>query len=91
MAYIRIIQQEDATGALAEDYTFLSKSYGKMLGADIPTPQVYRTSSIVDSYFHYGAVMNSILTNGGKHDREEGEVPRILVNFGVAVNSSCFY
>ncbi|MFQ5664857.1 MAG: hypothetical protein ACE5I7_00335 [Candidatus Binatia bacterium] len=91
MAYIRIIHEHEATGALKEDYEYLSSSYSKLLGTGTPTPQTYRTSSIVPAYFHFGAVQNQVLTNYGRHDRPMGPVPDIMVNFVVAMYSSCFY
>ena len=94
MAYIRIIHEGQARGLLAEDYEFLSRSYSGAGGASprrVPTPQVYRTNSIVQPYFRFGAVQNRVLTNDGKHDAAQGPVPGILVNFAVSLHSSCYY
>ena len=91
MAHIRIIDEEQATGDVAEDYTFLSNSYSKMLGAGTPTPQVYRTNSIVPEYFRFGAVQNRVLTNDGEHNSDEGPVPGMLVMFAISMYSACFY
>lgn len=91
MAYIEFVNEDEATGTVAEDYQYLSDSYSALFGSKIPTPQVYRTSSLVDSYFRFGALQNRVLTNDGKHAKEEGPLPRILVNFGVALYSACFY
>lgn len=91
MAHIRLVNEDEATGTVAEDYAFLSASYSKLFGMEIPTPQVYRTSSLVAPYFRFGALQNRVATNDGEHGREEGPMPRILVNFAVALHSSCFY
>ncbi len=91
MAHIRIVDESQACGTLAEDYAFLSSSYSKILGDGTPTPQVYRTSSIVPEYFRFGAVQNRVLTRDGTHGAEEGPVPSILVMFAISMYSSCFY
>ena len=91
MAYIRIVNEDEATGSLAEDYDFISSSYSAMIGAGTPTPQVYRTNSIVPAYFRFGAIQNRVLTNDGAHDLPQGALPGILVNFATSMYSSCFY
>ena len=91
MAYVRIVNEDAATGTVAEDYAFISGSYSRMLGAGTPAPQVYRTHSIVPAYFRFGAVQNRVLTNDGRHDLPMGPLPGILVNFAVALHSSCYY
>jgi hypothetical protein len=91
MAHIRIVDESEARGSVAEDYAFLSSSYSHVLGAGTPTPQVYRTSSIVPAYFHFGAVQNRVLTGDGRHDVAEGPVPSILVMFAISMYSACFY
>ena len=91
MAYIRTVDEHRATGTVASDYTFLSSSYSKILGDGTPTPQVYRTNSIVPEYFRFGAVQNRVLTNDGSHANEEGPVPSILVMFAISMYSACFY
>ncbi len=91
MPHIRIIDESQASGDLADDYTFLSNSYSGILGEGTPTPQVYRTHSIVPAYFRFGAVQNRVLTNDGRHDSEEGPVPAILVMFAISMYSACFY
>ena len=91
MAHIRIVHEAEASGSVAEDYDFLSRSYSKILGEGTPTPQVYRTSSIVPDYFRFGAVQNRVLTHDGRHDHAEGPVPSILVMFAISMYSACFY
>jgi hypothetical protein len=91
MAHIRIIHEAEATGSVAEDYAFLSSSYSKILGEGTPTPQVYRTNSIVPSYFRFGAVQNRALTHDGQHNNAEGPVPSMLVMFAISMYSACFY
>ncbi|MEN8160916.1 MAG: hypothetical protein ABFS41_12655 [Myxococcota bacterium] len=92
MAYIHIVNEDEARGTVAEDYAYLSASYSKILGPGTPTPQVYRPHSGVPAYFRFGAVQNRVLTNGGAHDLPSVDgVPNILVNFAVALHSSCFY
>jgi hypothetical protein len=91
MPHIRIIDENQAEGNVADDYAFLSNSYSGILGEGTPTPQVYRTNSIVPAYFRFGAVQNRVLTNDGQHDGEEGPVPGILVMFAISMYSACFY
>ncbi len=91
MPHIRIVNEDAATGTVAEDYDFISSSYSKMLGAGTPTPQVYRTNSVVPEYFRFGAVQNRVPTNDGRHDRDDGPIPGILVMFGISMYSACFY
>ena len=91
MAYIEIIHEQAATPELKDDYAFISDSYSAMAGTRVPTPQVYRPSSLVPAYFNFGAVQNRVLTNNGSHDRSTGSLPGILVNFAVSLYSSCFY
>ena len=94
MAYIRIVNEDEAQGQLAEDYTYLAQSYSTLVGAEVTTPNVYRTHSIVPAYFHLFTMTNRVLTSDGKFDRPElqqGPAPELLVNFGVALHSSCFY
>jgi hypothetical protein len=91
MAHIRIVDEKQARGDVADDYAFLSESYSKMLGQGTPAPQVYRTNSIVPAYFRFGAIQNRALTNDGQHDAEEGPVPGILMMFAISMYSSCFY
>ena len=91
MAFIPLVSTRDAKGRMAEDYAFISGSYSKGFGRRIPTPQVYRTSSIVEDYFHFGALENRVLTSDGQHTPIESSVPPMLVNFGVSLYSSCYY
>jgi len=90
MGYIRVINEDEATGTVAEDYTYLAESYGTLFGF-AKTPNVYRTSSLIPSYFRYGTLLNRFITNNGKKPAEGGPLPRVLVNFGVAAFSACFY
>ena len=85
MAFIRIVDENLAKGDVADDYAFLSSSYSGILGEGTPTPQVYRTNSIVPAYFRFGSVQNRVLTNDGHHDGEEGPVPGILVMFAISM------
>ena len=91
MAFIRLVNENEATGQLADDFAFLSASYSHAAQTTVPTPQVYHTSSLIPQYFHFGAVQNRVLTNDGKHDRPVGRLPTILVNFAASMFSSCFY
>jgi hypothetical protein len=84
MAHIRNVNETHATGSVAEDYAFQSASYSKMLGPGTPTPQVYRTNSILPEYFRFGAMQNRVLTNDGSHDDAGGPVPSILVMFAIS-------
>ena len=94
MAHIRIINEDEAQGRVAEDYAYLAESYSTLVGDAVTTPNVYRTHSIVPAYFHLATMTNRVLTNDGKFDTplfREGPVPDFLVNFGVALHSSCYY
>ncbi len=91
MAYIRIVNEDEAVGSVAENYAFLSSSYSKMGRPGTPTPQVYRTNSLVPAYFDFGALQNRVLTNDGRHDGPRGPVPDILVNFAISLHSACYY
>jgi len=90
MAYIQMIDPEDADGAVAEYYEQISQSYTASLGFPIPAPQVYRPHSLIEAYLKLGAMQT-----GGTSSEEDyvgqGSVPHLLVNFGVALHSSCFY
>ena len=90
MPYIRIINEDEATGQLAADYACLSAAYSKRYRTPRATPQVYRTASLIDAYFHFGALQSQVLLSDGQH-LPEGPLPRILVNFAVALYSSCYY
>ena len=91
MAFIERITAGESTGQLKSDFDFISGSYSHAFGAQVPTPQVYTTSTIVPAYFNFGAVQNRVLTNDGKHDQPRSVVPGILVNFALSLYSSCFY
>ena len=91
MAYIRIVDEDQALGTVREDFEFISSSYSHALGSPMKTPQVYRTNSIVPAYFRFGAIQNRVLTNDGSHDRPSGPVPEILVMFAISMYSSCYY
>ena len=90
MAYIEIINPEEATGKRAEYYSQISESYTASLGFPIPAPQVYRPHSLLEPYLKLGA-MQVAKTSSESAYLGEGTVPQLLVNFGVAINSSCFY
>ncbi len=90
MAHIRIIPPEEATGRLAEDYGAISRAYSGSFGRHIPTPQVYRTHSLLEPYFHYGATQIGGTSTAEQYLGKE-TVPGILANFAVAMYSSCFY
>ena len=66
MSFIRIVNETEATGTVAEDYAYLTESYSNLFGPGTPTPNMYRTSSIVPAYFRFGALQNRVLTNDGK-------------------------
>ncbi len=93
MSFIRIIDESEATGTVAEDYAYLGESYSNLFGPGTPTPNMYRTNTVVPAYFRFGAVQNRVLTNDGGFGEEapEGPVPGILVMFAVSMYSSCFY
>jgi len=93
LAYVKIVNEEEAAGTLAEDYAFISGSYSRLLGSETPTPQVYRTNSVVPAYFRFGAVQNRVLTNNGEHGHAPGleQVPEIMVMFAISKYSACFY
>ena len=90
MAHIRIIPPEEATGRLADDYEAISRAYSGSFGRHIATPQVYRTHTLLEPYFHYGAAHISGTSSAEQYMGKE-TVPGILANFAVAMHSSCFY
>jgi hypothetical protein len=87
MAYIEIIEPEDATGARAGYYEQISRSHTASLGFPILAPQVYRPHSLIEAYVKLGA-----LQMGGISSEEayigQGSVPHLLVKFGVALRAS---
>ena len=91
MAHIRIVDESEARGGVAEDYAFLSSAYSTILGEGTPTPPVYRTTSLVPEYLRFGAIQTRVLTQDGRHDAAEGPVPGILVMFAISMYSACFY
>ncbi len=91
MAHIAVVSEQNAIGALKEDYDYIAGSYSQALGSAVPTPQVYTAASLIGAYFRFGAVQNSVLTNHGQHNVRQAGLPNILVNFGVALHSRCFY
>jgi hypothetical protein len=91
MSHIQIVDEAAATDTVKDDYAFISSSYSHMAGTEVPTPQVYRSSSLVPAYFRFGAVQNRVLTNDGAHDRPMDPLPGILINFVVSQHSTCYY
>ena len=91
MTHVRVVDEAAATGTVAEDYQYLSEAYGRLWNTDPITPRVYTTSSILPTYFRYGALVNRVWTNDGQSLIEGGPLPRPLVNFAVAFYSACFY
>ncbi len=92
MSYIKIINEDEATGTVAQDYAYLAKSYATLFGAEIPTPNVFRPPSLIPAYFRFGAAHNRATSNNGAHDiPEQGPMPGMFINFAVALYSSCFY
>lgn len=91
MAYIRLLEENDAQGTVADDFAFLAASYSHFGGRSVRAPQVYRPASLIPTYFRFGTIQNRVLTADGRHDRPEGSLPRILLNFGVSRSSTCFY
>lgn len=90
MTFVRTIDEEQATGSVAEDYAFLVKSYGALFGRP-SAPEVYRASSLVPAYLRFGTLQNRVLTNDGTNLVEGGPIPRFLVNYAVGAYSACFY
>ena len=101
MAFIRIVNEDEAEGSVAENYARLSSFYSQeqmplSSGMDMgvpqtPTPHVYRTNSLVPAYFDFGRLQSSVISNEGKFDRPDGAFPFILVSFAVSLHSSCYY
>jgi hypothetical protein len=91
MSFIQIVNEDGAADTVKDDYAFISSSYSQMAGIEVPTPQVYRSSSLIPAYFRFGAVQNRALTNDGAHDRPVGSLAGILINFSVSQHSSCYY
>jgi hypothetical protein len=94
VSFIRIVDEAEAKGTVAEDYAYLEDSYSNLFGPGTPTPNMYRTNTVIPAYFRFGAVQNRVLTNDGNFGDEASEqepVPGILVMFAVSMYSSCFY
>lgn len=103
MAFIRIISEAEASGRMAEDYRNIPNSYGRVIPEFDPSgpnqrrcPHVYTVGTSVEPYFHYAMLVNRAAIDRGvdEQDRprpEEGPVPGVLINFGAAMFSSCFY
>lgn len=103
MAFMQIISESDASGRMAEDYRNIPNSYGRVIPEFSPDnpeqrccPHVYTVGTIVEPYFHYAMLINRTAINRGVDEnnnpkREQGPAPGVLVNFGTAMFSSCFY
>ena len=64
-------------------------AHAPRLGSEVTTPNAHRTHSNVPAFLGLFTV-----TNKGKFDRPEsqqGAAPEFLVNFAVALHSSCYY
>jgi len=94
MAYVRMIDEGEATAQVAEDYRSISDSYTHTVfeGNRFPVPEIYRVSSIIPPYLRFMALQNRLLTDNGQHYCEsDGTVPRLMVLFATATFSSCFH
>ena len=94
MAFVHIVDENEATGTVAEDYAYLEESYSNLFGPGTPTPNMYRTNSVIPAYFRFGALQNRVLTGDGGFEERESEqepVPGLLTMFAVSMYSSCFY
>jgi hypothetical protein len=92
MAYIEMVEVEDATGLLAENYRLVAERYSHGLGFPMPTPELYRVSSQVPAYTHALSESQRCVTGDGEHYCEsDGIVPRLFAGFCVATLSACFH
>jgi len=92
MTFVRTLEENEVSGRLAEDYRLVAERYTHGLGFPMPTPELYKVSSLVPAYTHALAEGQRCLTGDGEHYCEsDGVVPRLFVGFCVAAASSCFH
>jgi|GEM_PF-6169219 len=92
MGFVRMIEEGEATGLLAENYRLVSERYSHGLGFHLPTPELYKVSSIVPAYTHALSESQRLLTGDGQHYCEsDAAVPRLFAGFCVAALSACFH
>jgi hypothetical protein len=91
MTFIPIVNEDQASAAVAQDYDCISKFYSDIYGQPIPAPQVYRSTSLLADYFRYCVTHVDCTTQSGTNSRLSGDVPGQLVAFAVSQHSSCFY
>ncbi len=103
MAFVHIIPESESSGRMAEDYRNIPNSYGRVIPEFSPDnanqrscPHVYTVGTTVEPYYHYAMLINRTAINRGVDEKnqpkpEQGPAPGVLVNFGTAMFSSCFY
>jgi hypothetical protein len=90
MSYLEIVQPEQATGDLKKSYDSLVKMYADA-GLSIVVPNVYKTNAALPLYLDFGILQAHCLPNYPLQTEPPTTIPGVLVNFGVAKFSSCFY
>ena len=90
MAYLDIVEPEAAKGELKQSYDALVQMYADG-GLTIVVPNVYKTNFALPTYLDFGTLQAACLPNYPQQTEPLTTVPGVLVNFGVAKFSSCFY
>jgi hypothetical protein len=90
MAYLDIVEPEEASGELKASYDALVQMYADG-GLTIVVPNVYKTNFALPVYLDFGTLQAACLPNYPQQTEPLTTVPGVLVNFGVAKFSSCFY
>ena len=92
MGFVRMIDVDRAEGRLDADYRRVAESYSHGLGFELPTPELYKVSSLVPAYSHAMAESQRCLTGDGQHYCEsDALIPRLFTGFCVATLSACFH
>ena len=83
------MNEDKAQGQVAEACAYLSRSCSTLVGSEVTTPMhIVRTAACPPTPPLF------TVANDGKFDRPEsqpGAAPEFLVNFAVALHSSCYY
>ena len=90
MAYLDIVEPEEASGELKASYDALVQMYADG-GLTIVVPNVYKTNFALPVYLDIGTLQAACLPNYPQQTEPLTTVPGVLVNFGVAKFSSCFH
>ena len=91
MAYLDIVESEEAVGELAAAYRRNVDMY-KDAGLELSeVPNVYKTNYAAPQYLDFGTLQAACLPNYPIQTEPVGPVPWVVVNFAVSKYSACFY